>query len=343
MAKASGFHPPEWWLSWRAWWTANLPFWAQDGQNTSTSNFGTRRTCVPYWSKTTGIRTACAHASTVRQYQKNILSPRRREEGSSGHSWWHGQSPDRGSRDWQWGLTTSWSFLLTAPPTTPFLSLGEQIQAWPPSFPQQNKATAATGTTLWNLLCECGLGVRGKEVKWRLTWACLRSHQSISAFQQHGNTLLLNAWATQKKEHMLNCNILASPVYRQRHRTHKSQPPPRFAAPANCHLRSHLNMPLLMTGGVKPQLNFSNSAENTKASQGLAALANELKKKKWHRGDDKRELPRGHTSRGRQRDTARCGGQILVQESTRQLVSHPDSLGLLPSLQKTKAWLSYTH
>lgn len=87
------FHPPEWWLSWRAWWTANLPFWAQEGQYTSIDNFGTRRTCIPYWSKTTGIRTACAHASTVRQYQKNIFIPCCREEGSSGHSWWYWAEP----------------------------------------------------------------------------------------------------------------------------------------------------------------------------------------------------------------------------------------------------------
>lgn len=55
-----------------------------------------------------------------------------------------GQSPDRGSEEGQWNPTTSWLFLITAPSTTPFLSLGKQSsnqeQTWPSSLPPKDKA-----------------------------------------------------------------------------------------------------------------------------------------------------------------------------------------------------------
>ena len=74
------------------------------------------------------------------------------------------------------------------------------------------------------------------EIKWWLTWARLGSHEGISAFQQHGDALLLNTWATRKKEHMLTYDVLPAQVYRQRHKIHRMQ-----LTQALRHLGGHLN------------------------------------------------------------------------------------------------------
>lgn len=94
----------------------------------------------------------------------------------------------------------SWSWSYYHPP--PFKALIRSKHGLP--SPHQTKQPPSSTDSSPH---DCG---RRAEIKWWLTWARLGSHEGISAFQQHGDALLLNAWAARKKEHMLIYDVLTT-------------------------------------------------------------------------------------------------------------------------------------
>ena len=172
----------------------------------------------------------CVLMARVFQHQKKIFIATGVKMDGSSHRWWDQVEPWEG----RWEMTVEPDSFLIIPDCgpidhpLPFRALIRSKHGLP--SPHQTKQPPPSTDSSPH-----DRGGRA-EIKWWLTWARLGSHEGISAFQQHGDALLLNAWAARKKEHMLTYDVLPAQVYRQRHKIHRMQ-----LTQALCHLGGPLN------------------------------------------------------------------------------------------------------